>query len=537
MKKNGFTVVELVVSFALTMIIVIMLLQVVTTVKNLYISAGIKTEMLNKQALINRAINQEFSTKTINSALRCGKGCVTFVYEDMTSSKLVVDKTNNTIAFNNYSTKLVSGSKFGEINISTETLLGIDINKNNSILILDIPIVHQLLPDDNYGVNIVYQYDSRTTAIGNILLDDNDETNSYGSILLKGADNMIWMAGVAYEEPGWYTVTSDGKTIVSNNPAVTVSGNIDVNQLGLQTITYTWNVNGKSIVKKRNIYVTNTSLTYDYTGDYQVFTANVSGTYKVELWGAQGGGTKGGKGAYVSGNLELQENEELYVYVGENPTYVNGSCYQTNPNNSFNGSTRGSCAGAGGATDIRLKRTTNWYDSASLASRIMVAGAGGGAYYTEQGSGGYGGELFGGAGTGTNNANNTYYAGKGATQTQYSLGVPAPGTSLAGAGYYAGESGNGGNAGGGSSYISGHTGCVAIKSETDVNPKAGCSNGTSNQACSYHYSGKKFTNTKMIAGNKSMPTHNGKSNMVGNSGNGYAKITLISQQDATTINI
>ena len=59
--------------------------------------------------------------------------CVTFVYEDMTSSKLVVDKTNNTIAFNNYSTKLVSGSKFGEINISTETLLGIDINKNNSI--------------------------------------------------------------------------------------------------------------------------------------------------------------------------------------------------------------------------------------------------------------------------------------------------------------------------------------------------------------------------------------------------------------------
>ena len=112
MKKNGFTVVELVVSFALTMIIVIMLLQVVTTVKNLYISAGIKTEMLNKQALINRAINQEFSTKTINSALRCGKGCVTFVYEDMTSSKLIVDKTNNTIAFNNYSTKLVSGSKF-----------------------------------------------------------------------------------------------------------------------------------------------------------------------------------------------------------------------------------------------------------------------------------------------------------------------------------------------------------------------------------------------------------------------------------------
>ena len=33
---------------------------------------------------------------------------------------------------------------------------------------------------------------------------------------------------------------------------------------------------------------------------------------------------------------------------------------------------------------------------------------------------------------------------------------------------------------------------------------------------------------KTIAGNQSMPTHDGKSTMTGNAGNGFAKITLIS---------
>ncbi|HPZ23740.1 MAG TPA: glycine rich domain-containing protein [Bacilli bacterium] len=45
--------------------------------------------------------------------------------------------------------------------------------------------------------------------------------------------------------------------------------------------------------------------------------------------------------------------------------------------------------------------------------------------------------------------------------------------------------------------------------------------------CSYHYSGYVFTNANMIAGNASMPTHDGTSTMTGNSGNGYARITYL----------
>ena len=60
---------------------------------------------------------------------------------------------------------------------------------------------------------------------------------------------------------------------------------------------------------------------FDYTGGFQLFSVPIKGTYKIELWGAQGGTTKvyvaqGGKGAYVSGNVDLKKEDELYIYVG-----------------------------------------------------------------------------------------------------------------------------------------------------------------------------------------------------------------------------
>lgn len=89
----------------------------------------------------------------------------------------------------------------------------------------------------------------------------------------------------------------------------------------------------------------------------------------------------------------------------------------------------------------------------------------------------------------------------------------------------------GGSGGGGSSFISGHTECDAIdelSTETNI----------VHTGQSIHYSGYSFTNTKIIDGKgynwttskgeyTGMPTHDGTETMVGNSGGGYAKITLL----------
>jgi hypothetical protein len=289
-------------------------------------------------------------------------------------------------------------------------------------------------------------------------------------------------------------------------------------------------------------YIINTStysydvgkeFTFDYTGYEQVFKPSVAGRYKVELWGAYGssyGNDSHGNGAYTSGELVMNKDDIFYLYIGAT-------------NKSFNYGTQ-SYHPAGGATDIRIVNGA-WNNAASLRSRIIVAGgggAGGGLNSWNSGSpiGGSAGGLTSYAGGSMNNGS----GGEGANQTSgYGFGV-AGGSNAGGSGYYSGFSGyyeNGvAGSGGGSSYISGHTGCVAITSATNQSPKSGCTTGTTNNSCSIHYSNIKFTNTKMIDGDgykwtntkgalEQMPKPTGGyyASGVGHTGNGYVKITYL----------
>ena len=135
--------------------------------------------------------------------------------------------------------------------------------------------------------------------------------------------------------------------------------------------------------------------TFEYTDSYQTFTVPYDGIYKIELWGAQGGGTSsypGGNGGYTAGELSLNKGETFYVYVGETG--------QTSAKIVFNNGWKtayfysGTYAG-GGATDLRLI-SGHWSDFESLKSRIMVAAGGGGAItYHSQLPGGAAGGLTG----------------------------------------------------------------------------------------------------------------------------------------------
>ena len=51
------------------------------------------------------------------------------------------------------------------------------------------------------------------------------------------------------------------------------------------------------------------------------YTPKRPGTYRIQCWGAQGGGSgsyPGGRGAYTKGDLTLTQDENLYVCVGQN---------------------------------------------------------------------------------------------------------------------------------------------------------------------------------------------------------------------------
>ncbi len=305
------------------------------------------------------------------------------------------------------------------------------------------------------------------------------------------------------------------------------NGKIIDNKLTINDLT-TINANYSSSSVYNYEFIKPTS---ENSNPHYTFITPVDGIYKIALWGASGGGSNGGLGGYTEGNIYLKKGTYLHVFVGEHPNGVYDSCYGYNTNNSFNGSKLGSCVGGGGATDVRLITGIEWDDFTSLKSRIIVSAGGGGMIYG--GNGGSGGGLVGYDGMGYR-SDITHYEGKGATQNAYNFGGSPSGTAHGGSGYYGSSYSSAANAGGGSSFISGHNGCDAIKEESTEN-------NLIHTGQSIHYSGLQFTDTVMIDGNgynwtdvkgelKQMPKPGGGyyETGKGHNGNGYARISLVS---------
>jgi hypothetical protein len=529
MNKKGFTVVELIVSFALTVLVVGLLFQMLLSLKDVYVASGFKSQMVNKQTLMSSKINQDLNNNILKIALKCGDNCINFVFEDGTSKKLIVDDKNNIFSYGDYSTKLVNGSKFGNFYIRNEKIMGLDSTSNyDSVIEIKIPIEHPLLKED-FGVNMLYQYDSRTSSIADIIFDSSATTED--KIVFKGSSHMYHTNNTIFTDPGYFVYQSNG-TIVDMSASVTKTGTVGTSVGTTYVLVYTLKDGSNNVidVATREVTVVKGLYEYDFTGNFQTFNVPFDGTYQFEAWGSAGAywltADNPGRGGYTKGNLYLTKGTNVYIYVGGRQSAFNGG--------GIGGRLDGTQVG-GGATDFRLTSGT-WNNTTGLRSRIMVAGAGGGTGETVS-KGGDAGGLTGFIG------NNTAFNGGGALQTSGGLGAvngTMSGTNgsfgaggnggqevccafggAGGGGYYggggaAGVAGSDGAGGGGSSFISGHFGVNAI------NASGVHTNST------VHYSGYAFFNTSMIAGNASMPNPRAAGNITGNTGNGYAKITVLS---------
>ena len=267
---------------------------------------------------------------------------------------------------------------------------------------------------------------------------------------------------------------------------------------------------------------------FDYTGSEQTFTAPVSGTYKLETWGAQGGGTEnylGGVGAYAIGNIKLIANDYLYINVG-------GSGIISMINNSFNyisGGYNGGGTGTAGGDDTKY---------------ITSGGSGGGATHIAKKSGvlstleNFKSDIFiissGGGGAGVNSYNDYIFAYDGGSGGGVNAKIIKgektscnPGSQISG--YSFGLGGNytaatHGAAGGGSGLYGGTGGGVNA-------PGCGGSSYIGNsllkEKIMYCYnceeSNEESTKTISTTCNEETPT-----SYCAKKGNGYARITLVS---------
>ena len=120
--KKGFTVVELITSFALATMFAVVLFQIVLVLKDLYVNSGSKTALLNKQNIITHEINKVLQDKEIKNVESCGTYCVKFTYTDSTYDELLVDRNASTIQFGEYKTNIDSNSQFGSASIETKKI-------------------------------------------------------------------------------------------------------------------------------------------------------------------------------------------------------------------------------------------------------------------------------------------------------------------------------------------------------------------------------------------------------------------------------
>ena len=271
--------------------------------------------------------------------------------------------------------------------------------------------------------------------------------------------------------------------------------------------------------------------TFDYTGKEQTFKVGRTGTYKVELWGAQGGssiangeyGVHGGYGGYSIGNINLKIKQNLYINVGG--IGENGKINKNDISGGYNGGGIShwdkmddeASGGGGGATHIATTSGLLSTLENKKFSILIVSGGGAGSAWTN--IGGAGGGISGTAGTEKNG-----YTSKPGTQTSgNSFGLGGNGSDNVGT---PGSGGGGGFYGGGGGYIESTTntthdalagagGSGYIGNPSLYNKTMYCYNCTE--------SSEESTKTISTTCTSKTPTEN-----CSKQGNGYARITLIS---------
>lgn len=165
--KKGFTIIELMVSFSLSAVIIVYLFNIIIILKDLYVENGIRTQLLINQSSISKSIETTLGSGSIQGVASCGVNCAEFTTADSLTHILQFNPVQNSITFENVTVKLIDGSKIGSLVTHSQTIPSITTstpNLNDSIFSLTIPITHKVV-DGSYAITIVIPYNSRNTSI------------------------------------------------------------------------------------------------------------------------------------------------------------------------------------------------------------------------------------------------------------------------------------------------------------------------------------------------------------------------------------
>lgn len=360
------------------------------------------------------------------------------------------------------------------------------------------------------NLNVTLISDTTVTCVYDMYFSWNNNSDSYtkttgatNELTISGTDNLNTLNEVQVPNSG-NSLKLGSFYIRANASTVTKTWNITAN-------FYNLNINQDAHADKtylgkvdiRNAVCFKTENEYVYTGYEEAYIIPITGYYSVKVWGAQGG-NNGGKGGYSEGLVYLNQNDTVYINVGNMPTGLEGG--YNGGGTAKRGTQWGSyVGGGGGATSIaKSSGTLKALGQASKQSDVIIVAGGGGG--RGQYIGGVGGGLEGTDG-GCVEQYPTYRGFAGTQSAGGSGGAEATAVTNGSFGQGGSATGNYGGVAGGGGY---YGGSACVRSHCGAGGGSGYIGGTS--------SGNTYDGASTI------PTHDGSSTTTGNAGNGYAKI-------------
>ncbi len=227
--KNGFTIVELLVSLSLTLVVIIILFEIIILLKDLFQVSSVKTELLNKKSIFVENIYSDINSRTVAKIEQCGDYCLEFTMNDSTTKKLQIDKENLLISYGDYTIKLDELYSIGNIYFSNDITNYTSTEKNNGVFNVRIPIYTKLTNEENLGINIVATYNTASMTIGSLYIVDINENgcthNNFCKDKLYAVGDIVEFGGynwhIVKNEESSVTLLLDGNEISNRSHVAT----------------------------------------------------------------------------------------------------------------------------------------------------------------------------------------------------------------------------------------------------------------------------------------------------------------------------
>ena len=105
-------------------------------------------------------MNDDFTSNNVVSVKTCGGKCYDIELVSNVTKRLIVSEAGDMIKYGDYTYKLNNSSYVGKLNAYVEYTDVDSTALNNAILVIEIPIYNKKYPDENFGVKLIYQFNS-----------------------------------------------------------------------------------------------------------------------------------------------------------------------------------------------------------------------------------------------------------------------------------------------------------------------------------------------------------------------------------------